>query len=112
MPALVAGIHVSKPRRTKDVDGRNKSGHDGVEESRSNAADITGRLGVIGTSPNNDYVTRLRRADGPSQARNQRQKIGKTICFCAQNDNGDLQHPRILLMVNALIDGDKDIKLI
>ena len=28
MPALVAGIHVFKRSRTKDVDGRNKSGHD------------------------------------------------------------------------------------
>jgi len=30
MPALVAGIHVLNPRQDKDVDGRNKSGHDGV----------------------------------------------------------------------------------
>jgi len=28
MPALVAGIHVLNPRQNKDVDGRNKSGHD------------------------------------------------------------------------------------
>jgi hypothetical protein len=28
MPALVAGIHVLLNGRTKDVDGRNKSGHD------------------------------------------------------------------------------------
>jgi hypothetical protein len=28
MPALVAGIHVLTPSRSKDVDGRNKSGHD------------------------------------------------------------------------------------
>jgi hypothetical protein len=28
MPALVAGIHVLRPRKFKDVDGRNKSGHD------------------------------------------------------------------------------------
>jgi hypothetical protein len=28
MPALVAGIHVLNPRGNKDVDGRNKSGHD------------------------------------------------------------------------------------
>jgi hypothetical protein len=28
MPALVAGIHVLKLRQSKDVDGRNKSGHD------------------------------------------------------------------------------------
>jgi hypothetical protein len=30
MPALVAGIYVLNPRQDKDVDGRNKSGHDGV----------------------------------------------------------------------------------
>jgi hypothetical protein len=29
MPALVAGIHVFTVPQTKDVDGRNKSGHDG-----------------------------------------------------------------------------------
>jgi hypothetical protein len=28
MPALVAGIHVFGVRPEKDVDGRNKSGHD------------------------------------------------------------------------------------
>jgi hypothetical protein len=28
MPALVAGIHVLNAVLTKDVDGRNKSGHD------------------------------------------------------------------------------------
>jgi len=28
MPALVAGIHVFVRRGIKDVDGRNKSGHD------------------------------------------------------------------------------------
>jgi hypothetical protein len=28
MPALVAGIHVLRLCNTKDVDGRNKSGHD------------------------------------------------------------------------------------
>jgi hypothetical protein len=30
MPALVAGIHVLNPKQDKDVDGRNKSGHDRV----------------------------------------------------------------------------------
>jgi hypothetical protein len=30
MPALVAGIHVSVRSEKKDVDGRNKSGHDGT----------------------------------------------------------------------------------
>ena len=30
MPALVAGIHVLNPTENKDVDGRNKSGHDGA----------------------------------------------------------------------------------
>ncbi len=29
MPALVAGIHVLTASRVEDVDGRNKSGHDG-----------------------------------------------------------------------------------
>jgi hypothetical protein len=28
MPALVAGIHVLEAATNKDVDGRNKSGHD------------------------------------------------------------------------------------
>jgi hypothetical protein len=28
MPAPVAGIHVLNSRQSKDVDGRNKSGHD------------------------------------------------------------------------------------
>jgi hypothetical protein len=28
MPAPVAGIHVLNPRRNKDVDGRDKPGHD------------------------------------------------------------------------------------
>ena len=36
MPALVAGIHVFlSARQTKDVDGRNKSGHDEADELRS-----------------------------------------------------------------------------
>jgi hypothetical protein len=30
MPALVAGIHVLTVLRQKDVDGRDKPGHDGV----------------------------------------------------------------------------------
>jgi hypothetical protein len=39
MPALVAGIHVFLgARQTKDVDGRNKSGHDEPHESRSHVA--------------------------------------------------------------------------
>jgi hypothetical protein len=29
MPALVAGIHVLKANKVKDVDGRDKPGHDG-----------------------------------------------------------------------------------
>jgi hypothetical protein len=32
MPALVAGIHVFRAKPIKDVDGRNKSGHDGHEQ--------------------------------------------------------------------------------
>jgi hypothetical protein len=31
MPALVAGIHVLIVSRIKDVDGRDKPGHDGAE---------------------------------------------------------------------------------
>ena len=31
MPALVAGIHVFKAGRVKDVDGRDKPGHDSLE---------------------------------------------------------------------------------
>jgi len=33
MPALVAGIHVLKRSETKDVDGRDKPGHDVVSAS-------------------------------------------------------------------------------
>jgi len=33
MPALVAGIHVFLSAMTKDVDGRNKSGHDEGERA-------------------------------------------------------------------------------
>jgi hypothetical protein len=33
MPALVAGIHVLRHRRSKDADGRNKSGHDDRHDS-------------------------------------------------------------------------------
>jgi len=32
MPAPVAGIHVLDATPNKDVDGRNKSGHDGLSE--------------------------------------------------------------------------------
>ena len=37
MPALVAGIHVSNDARSKDVDGRDKPGHDGADRLRSMA---------------------------------------------------------------------------
>ena len=33
MPALVAGIHVLTHRKSKDVDGRDKPGHDGIRDS-------------------------------------------------------------------------------
>jgi hypothetical protein len=37
MPALVAGIHVVKcSAKTKNVDGRNKSGHDGMQFALKN----------------------------------------------------------------------------
>jgi hypothetical protein len=32
MPALVAGIHVLGLGRKKDVDGRDKPGHDGIRD--------------------------------------------------------------------------------
>ena len=32
--AYVAGIHVLRTERAKDVDGRNKSGHDGLRRDR------------------------------------------------------------------------------
>jgi len=35
MPALVAGIHVLRPCEIKDVDGRDKPGHDGGGVVRS-----------------------------------------------------------------------------
>jgi hypothetical protein len=46
MPALVAGIHVLAPLQIRDVDGRNKSGHDvcGVSTNRIR------RLGKISES--------------------------------------------------------------
>jgi hypothetical protein len=34
MPALVAGIHVLLHEHDKDVDGRDKPGHDGIGDSR------------------------------------------------------------------------------
>ncbi len=37
MPGLVPGIHVLLSYRSKDVDGRDKPGHDGVDRPRSNA---------------------------------------------------------------------------
>ena len=33
MPALVAGIHVLDNAQKEDVDGRDKPGHDGAEET-------------------------------------------------------------------------------
>jgi hypothetical protein len=38
MPALVAGIHVFPQATKKDVDGRNKSGHDGGRRERSSGS--------------------------------------------------------------------------
>jgi len=35
MPGLVPDIHVLHPGRTKDVDGRDKPGHDEIEKSHS-----------------------------------------------------------------------------
>jgi hypothetical protein len=44
MPALVAGIHVLNPFEIKDVDGRDKPGHDGGA-AISRAAMMSGRPG-------------------------------------------------------------------
>ncbi len=59
MPALVAGIHVltaetqqRRPRRSKDVDGRNKSGHDGA--SKSSAPMVLGLEEVVAARPAKD----------------------------------------------------------
>jgi len=45
MPALVAGIHVLKRSETKDVDGRDKPGHDVVSASIPMQVGITHRWG-------------------------------------------------------------------
>ncbi len=50
MPALVAGIHVLRRCRKKDVDGRNKSGHDMVWKSQESTAYVSGLPGCGGTS--------------------------------------------------------------
>jgi hypothetical protein len=42
MPALVAGIHVLKIVKFKDVDGRDKPGHDGVACCSSSLAPANG----------------------------------------------------------------------
>jgi hypothetical protein len=38
MPALIAGIHVFKPCSIKDVDGRDKPGHEEVGPALLNAS--------------------------------------------------------------------------
>ena len=40
MPGLVPGIHVLKAQQNKDVDGRDKPGHDDVHRSQLNAIGI------------------------------------------------------------------------
>ena len=44
MPALVAGIHVLLSSRIKDVDGRDKPGHDGVRVSINTKVGIRSRF--------------------------------------------------------------------
>jgi hypothetical protein len=44
MPALVAGIHVLRLRRGKDVDGRNQSGYDDEKRAVLTCADKTAVL--------------------------------------------------------------------
>jgi hypothetical protein len=61
MPALLAGIHVLKPFETKDVDGRDKLGHDdGALSPR--AASMTGcrQAGFCSGAP----IRRLHRGNG------------------------------------------------
>jgi len=41
MPALVAGIHVLNPSKTKDIDGQDKPGHDVESASIPMRVDIT-----------------------------------------------------------------------
>jgi hypothetical protein len=41
MPALVAGIHVFDAVPHKDVDGRNKSGHDDLNSSGFNGPTVS-----------------------------------------------------------------------
>jgi fluoroacetyl-CoA thioesterase len=49
LPAFAAGIHVLKAEPIKDVDGRNKSGHDAVSESRTRTIGII-RIGALMSS--------------------------------------------------------------
>jgi hypothetical protein len=48
MPALVAGIHVLLPRRWKDVDGRDKPGHDEARHFRQYIVSDCGGSAMIG----------------------------------------------------------------
>jgi hypothetical protein len=41
MPGLLPGIHVSRPHRKKDVDGRDKPGHDEVYKKRKKTPEET-----------------------------------------------------------------------
>jgi hypothetical protein len=50
MPALVAGIHVLKIVKFKDVDGRDKPGHDGVAQRRYRATRLCGYAMMSGVS--------------------------------------------------------------
>ncbi|MEH2674828.1 hypothetical protein DXU07_37315 [Bradyrhizobium elkanii] len=45
MPGLVPGIHVFVSTRRKDVDGRDKPGHDGAEESVHSKCDCPALAG-------------------------------------------------------------------
>ncbi|QOZ15050.1 hypothetical protein XI02_08525 [Bradyrhizobium sp. CCBAU 21365] len=45
MPGLVPGIHVFVSTRRKDVDGRDKPGHDGAEESVHSICDSPAACG-------------------------------------------------------------------
>ena len=45
MPGLVPGIHALNPQQVKDVDGRDKPGHDDVDGSEPETAGIIRMFG-------------------------------------------------------------------
>ena len=58
--AYVAGIHVLKTERAKDVDGRNKSGHDGLRRGRLRCCDAP-----LDIRHRIDYIVPISFTEGP-----------------------------------------------